>query len=117
MTTASLTADLLARKGKARPSGKWLRSSQVIVPQSRPALIDPCVMVEAVNEQDPEPAKVATKMQRVNKYLRLDRDVNRQLKLMAARTDQSHQMIMEAAVRRYLAQELEKADCICGTDI
>lgn len=107
MASASLTADLLARKGRARPTGKWLRSSQVMMAPAPAASNDPCVLVET------KPEEVVV----VNKHLRIGAELNRRLKLLAARTDQSQQAIMEKAVRHYLMLELEKADCICGSDL
>jgi len=102
MASASLTADLLVRKGSAQPIGKWLRNTSVAgptVPTMRTAS---------------EPKKKGVP---VTKTLRLDKTLNRQLKLLAARADISQQVIMEQAVRHYVAVELEKADCICGADI
>jgi len=102
MASASLTADLLVRKGSAQPIGKWMRSTSAVGPTS-PAM---CAT--------PEPKEKGTP---ITKTLRLDKTLNRQLKLLAARADISQQAVMEQAVRHYVAVELEKADCVCGADI
>ena len=102
MATASLTADLLARKGSAQPTGKWARNASVVVAQ------------ECRRSDEKRPA---IKGAPIHKTLRIDATLNRQLKLLAARADVSQQVIMEQAVRQYVASELEKADCVCGADV
>ena len=102
MASASLTADLLVRKGSAQPIGKWMRSTNVTGPVPQAA------------RTVPGPKK---KGMPVTKTLRLDKTLNRQLKLLAARADISQQAVMEQAIRHYVAVELEKADCVCGADI
>jgi len=106
MATASLTADLLARKGRAQPTGKWMRSGSVIMQQ-----------VPAPSGQLSGKVQSKSKGAPVTKTLRLDKTLNRQLKLLAARADVSQQAIMEQAVRHFVATEFEKADCICGADM
>lgn len=100
MTTARLTADLLARKGSAQPTRKWLRDSSLFI---HPAASKPL----AGNQGKSNP---------IAKTLRLDRQLNRQLKLLSVRLEQSQQTIMEEALRQYLHGCLEKAECICGVD-
>jgi len=102
MASASLTADLLVRKGGAQPIGKWMRSTSVT---------GPTVQAKPVAQKPRKKGPLVTKT------LRLDKTVNRQLKLLAARADISQQTVMEEAVRHYVAVELEKADCVCGADI
>lgn len=102
MASASLTADLLVRKGGAQPIGKWMRSANVTGPAPH------------VSRTASAPKKKGTP---ITKTLRLDKTLNRQLKLLAARADISQQAVMEQAVRHYVAVELEKADCVCGADI
>lgn len=100
MATARLTADLLARKGSAQPTRKWLRDSSLFF---HPAT---------------SKTQVAEKVKRkpATKTLRLDKQLNKQLKLLAVRTEQSQQTIMEEALRQYLHCCLEKTDCICGAE-
>lgn len=102
MATASLTADLLARKGSAQPTRKWLRDSSLILHPGRPQ----------PSKGKPAPAKAKP----VTKTLRLDKQMNRQLKLLSVRMDQSQQSLMEEALRQYMHQCLDNADCICGAE-
>jgi hypothetical protein len=101
MATAHLTSDLLARKGGAHPTRKWLREPQLIV---NPAM----------ENQRAKQAHPAGKQ--ITKSLRINTQLNQQLKLFAVRSNQSQQAIMEKAVGDYLAQQLENAECICGAD-
>ncbi|SDD24153.1 MULTISPECIES: ribbon-helix-helix domain-containing protein [Kordiimonas] len=60
-------------------------------------------------------AKAAAVDTRKHKTLRLDEDMDMQLRLLAARKGTSQQSLMEEAVRELLKSETRGSNCICGS--
>jgi len=122
MSMASLSASLLARKGQASPTVRQSESvhgpfSQERVkemfPPKRPQLVTQAArkaLVPGTRGQSPK----AHTGKRARKTLRLDREKNRQLRLLAAHLGVSQQSLMAKAVSALLKEETGQVGCICG---
>ncbi|MFC3052021.1 hypothetical protein [Kordiimonas pumila] len=106
MATASLTSNLLARKGHASPSA----TVQPLYQQVK------STWLQDLLASDKQPAREQTKkgQPRVYKSLHLEEASHQQLRLLAARTGKSQQMLMEKAVMALLEEAKQQNQCICG---
>lgn len=95
MTTASLTANLLMRKGTAQPV--------------RPN-VEPLFQHIALKVAQPNPAR-----RPVRKSLRLTGRDDKRLRILAARLGVSQQKVMETALLKMLDEASDGQGCICGT--
>ncbi|MCJ9429774.1 hypothetical protein [Kordiimonas marina] len=131
MSMASLSASLLARKGQASPTSRPTDSMhgpfsqekvKEMFPSKRPQLVTPSAQTAPQTAPQkaiaPQPRmKKGTEThtdKRARKTLRLDRDKNRQLRLLAAHLGVSQQALMEKAVSGLLKKETGHIGCICG---
>ena len=130
---ASLSASLLARKGEERPAN---RAREMIMPRKAPVHDLPRhdshghdslgLGSVVLSSSVPRPLKPETKLttarprplvktaDRKQKCLRLDRETDRALRMLAARDGVTQQSLMEAAVKTLLGQKSDETDCICG---
>jgi hypothetical protein len=110
MTVASLTGQLLARKGEARPSivhGREPRPARS-APPPEPARCVPAAAPQPAPAADPGPGAPD---RRARLTLRLDPNRHRRLRLAAVHTERSLQQLMTAALDAYLAGL--DLDCAC----
>ncbi len=123
MTMASLSASLLARKGDARPAN---RVQEIFVPRNAPQAHAPLPIVPARAKSEPmalprthktgTPAK-STTADRKQKSLRLERETDRALRMLAARDGVTQQSLMEAAVKALIKEKSDETGCVCGRGI
>ncbi|NVJ98957.1 MAG: hypothetical protein HWE25_12445 [Alphaproteobacteria bacterium] len=80
------------------------------------------VQLDEVSALSPKKAEQEKKLSadrvaniRKHKSLRLDQEVDMQLRLLAARKGKSQQALMEKAVKQLLEDETPKGTCICGS--
>ncbi len=121
---ADQTVQPAPRPAKAEAANEQICSAPQTGPEQTPPrpLFAP---VEARHTQTAQTGEVVrhskTKAQgraadtRKHKTLRLDEDMDMQLRLLAARKGTSQQALMEEAVRDLLATEVRKNRCICGS--
>jgi len=108
MTTASLTASLLARKGHAT-------ASATIQPLRSVEEYDKSWLKQLLSKKAPEKRSTALKQaNRIHKSLYLNEETHHQLRLLAARTGTSQQYLMEQAVVFMMKQALAENGCICS---
>ncbi|WP_417466233.1 hypothetical protein [Kordiimonas sp.] len=123
MTMASLSASLLARKGDARPAN---RVQEMFVPRNAPQARAPLPIVPAKAKNEPttlpkaRQTSAATKSaaaDRKQKSLRLERETDRALRMLAARDGVTQQSLMEAAVKALIEEKSDETGCVCGRSI
>lgn len=95
MTTASLSANLLVRKGRAVPSGQN---------------VEP--LFQNIDLKVPQTKLVKRP---IRKSLRVTERDNKRLRILAARLGVSQQRIMETALLKMLDEASDPNGCICGT--
>lgn len=113
MAMASLTADLLARKGNATPTSvqPLYREAPARETQKSPDVFE--IAWKKLLESRPEKTANAPKT-RIHKSFYLADKQHHQLRMLAARTGKSQQAVMEEALCLFLEQMQEKGACICG---
>lgn len=115
MTMASLSADLLVRKGHAEPSLEQatlhtIGTSQVSGRTHKPQMTPDGWLKNFIKRQK---TRIQPKGKRIHKSFYLGEKRHHQLRLLAARTGACQQTIMEEALSLFLDEMLEKETCIC----
>lgn len=139
MKAASLTSSLLAVKGNARPTlsreavspyspphseGYRLRPVGKVAPSTRGTQAEkvsvcdihakPTAKIKGRAIETLEPSvSVKNKDKRFHNSVHLGAEAHKMLRMLAARSECSLQMIMEQAVTRYLNEESGGIACIC----
>lgn len=123
MTMASLSASLLARKGDARPAN---RVQEMFVPRNAPQARAPLPIAPARAKSEPATLPRVRKTgassksvaaDRKQKSLRLERETDRALRMLAARDGVTQQSLMEAAVKALIDEKSDETGCVCGRGI
>lgn len=99
MTVAKLSSNLLARKGRAAPSGTG------------------SVVHYGVIKNVKKPPAASGAGRRVRKSLLLDASVHHKLRLLAARHGVSQQNLMEQGVQKLLDEAMQEGACICRSAV
>lgn len=123
MTMASLSASLLTRHTDRRQRE---RGNEIFAPRKAVRLPTPEVRPSPSEAQPlgqkpaplrPHKARAASKASaptRKQKTLRLDRETDRALRMLAARDGVTQQSLMDAAVKALIREKSAETGCICG---
>ncbi len=113
MAMASLTADLLARKGSATPTSvqPLYREAPARDTPKSPDVFE-IAWKKLLENRQKNPARSPKK--RIHKSFYLADKQHHQLRMLAARTGKSQQAVIEEALCLFLDQMQEKGACICG---
>ena len=108
MGMASLDASLLARKGTAKPSSNSIASFG--------GSFETPAQVPAQKPERRQPAEVKTKPGkqdfRIKKTLHLDSEMNKMLRLLAAKEGITQQKLMQRAVIKLIEDEMGNCACV-----
>ena len=96
MSMASLNSSLLARKGRAQPTGHTPRH-----------------LMPVPSGDSKRPDRYNGEKRTHKKYFRLGTKADKDLKLLAVREGLSQQALIERAMTEYLDRAFATADCIC----
>lgn len=115
MTMASLSADLLVRKGHAAPSLEQATLHTIGAPHTSGHTHKPRITPDGwlKNFIKRQKSRKQPKGKRIHKSFYLGEKRHHQLRLLAARTGACQQTIMEEALSLFLDEMLEQETCIC----